>query len=370
MNEVELTPVGVYNPSPTIRIDGVESTRLSSLILTMEVREGEGGLNRLELRLSNVASVEGGSAELAFENEQDIALGNAIAVYAGDVVEPQEIFRGVVSGLEAQFPRAAPPELVVFAEDVLQSLRLARRTHAYLDVSLSDLVETVASRHGLNTDIDGLTDSIGNWMQLNESDLAFLRRVLRRYDVDMQVVGTQLQVGARQDVRRGEVTLQMYSQLLEANFTVDLAEQVTAVTTSGWDPSRGERIDGRAEQRRPLPGPLGGAGRTGAEVLAETFGERAEHIGHVAVTNRDEAQALAEVTFDQRARRFVRIQGCAEGNPGLRVGTHVNIDGASPRFDSVYYVVDACHHYDVSSGFETHFCAESYALGDVSGGGR
>ena len=46
---------------------------------------------------------------------------------------------------------------------------------------------------------------------------------------------------------------------------------------------------------------------------------------------RDEAQAVAEAAYDLRARRFVTVDGTAEGNAQLRVGAHVTLSGAQRR---------------------------------------
>jgi phage protein D len=107
-----------------------------------------------------------------------------------------------------------------------------------------------------------------------------------------------------------------------------------------------------------------GSGREGKAVLEEALESRAEHIGHMAVGTDAEAQALAEAAFDLRARRFVRAEGTAEGNPQLRVGANLTLTGISPQFDNTYYVVRACHLYDLRQGYRTEFSAECAYLGN------
>ncbi len=79
-----------------------------------------------------------------------------------------------------------------------------------------------------------------------------------------------------------------------------------------------------------------------------------------------EAQALAHTVFDRRARRFVVVEGTAQGNPAIRVGTHVTLQGLGPRFSNTYYVVRATHRFDSSNGYQTHFEAECAFLGTGS----
>jgi phage protein D len=355
MPEQPVSALAIYSARPTVRIDAQEERRLSELVISMSMTEHVGGLSSLELRLSNVASDPEGGADLAFETSDVVRLGARIAIYTGDESAPQEIFQGMITGLEAEFGEESPPELLVLAEDLLQSARMTRRTAIYDDPSLADLATEIANRLGLSPVVTGLTEKIGVQAQLDESDLAFLRRLLARYDGDLQVVGQELHVSPRGDVQRGLLTLELHSQLRKVKLLADLAHQVSEVTVTGWDPLQGARVRGSSSD-----GALGpGRGSTGAQLLRDAIGERSHHLGRQAVATDAEAQAVAATDFAARARRFVTVEGVAEGNPALRVGAHVTLSGLGPRFDNTYYVTYACHRWDVERGYETDFEGES-----------
>jgi phage protein D len=362
MPEAAISQLPVYSSRPTVRIDEQNFERAGLLLIGMDMQEQEGGMSALQLRFSNVASNASGGSGFAFEDESELRLGSNISIYAGDVDAPREIFRGVVTGLEAEFPAQAPPELLVLAEDRLQQARLQRRSKTYHDTSIAEIAEEIAGELSLQPVISGFSDTRSTWVQLNESDLAFLRRLLRRYDGDLQVVTNELHVSARGEVRRGEFELELFSQLHSVRFIADLSDQVTEVTVSGWDSARGERISATSTGANHGPG----EGRDGAGILRDALGERSEHVGHILVASTDEAQKLADTVFDQRARRFVCAHGRAEGNAEMRVGSHVSLRGVSPRFENTYYVVAARHSYDVENGYLTRFKAESYTLGEAS----
>ncbi|ATE59874.1 phage late control D family protein [Thauera sinica] len=359
MSETSVSQQAVYRARPTLRLAGQADERVSELLISMCITEAEGGMSTAELRLSNWVSTPGG-AESGFEDGSRLALGTAIEVYAGDETQPREIFRGVVSALEAEFGQGTPPELTVMAEDPLARARMARRSKVYADMAPAEVVRQVANELGLRPAVQGLDAPVATWAQLNESDLAFLRRLAGRFDGDLQIVGDELQVSPRGDVRRGEIALEMHGQLARARVVADLAHQVTTLTTGGWDPAGGSAVAGEAT-RLTHGGP--GSGTSGGDWLARALDERAEHLGHLAVSTDAEAQAIAEAAFDRRARRFVRLEGVAEGNPQLRVGTHVAVSGMSARFDNTYYVVEARHRYDVHAGYRTEFVGECAYLG-------
>ena len=354
MPERPLSDRSIYRARPTVRVDGSAHELVTQLLVSMRMTEHEAGLSELELRFSNWRSRTDGSAGLAFEDERILKLGASISVYGGDERTPQEIFRGKISAIEAEFSQSAPPELVVLAEDALQQSRMLRRTKLHRDVSIAAVAREIASRAHLRPVITDFDTNIGTQLQLNESDLAFLRRLLRAYDGDLQVVGEELQVAARSRVQRETVNLALFSQLTRARVTADLAEQTNAVTASGWDPEQAQRIAYTSHGSSLGPG----SGRTGADVLGQGFEARSEHIGHVPVLTDADARAMADAAYDQRARRFVLLEGRSDGNPALRVGTHAAVRGLSPRFDNVYYVVRVCHHFNLTEGYLTDFEAE------------
>jgi uncharacterized protein len=359
MSEAPLSDRALYTARPTIRINGQEKERVTVLLLAMDMTEHEDGLSTLELKLENVVTDGSGSSDYAFEDEASFKLGDSVNVYCGPESAPTEIFRGVISALEAEFLEESSPRLVALAEDTLQKARLKRRTKTYDNQSIADIARSIASDLGLTPQISGFADPIGAQVQLNESDLAFLRRLLARYDGDLQVVGGELHVSPRNDVQRGTVELRASSQLRRVSVLADLAHQVNEVTVTGWDVSSGQRINSTSAGFQQGPG----SGRRGTELLESALGRRTHQIGHLAVKNDDEGRALADATFDERQRRFVTATGTAEGNPLIRVGSHLTLSGLGPRFSNTYYVTKCCHRFDLERGYETDFVAESAFLG-------
>jgi uncharacterized protein len=349
-----------FRATPTIRLNGEENERLTSLVVAMVMSEQTGGLSSLELRVTNAASLTSGAAEYAFDAGGELELGAEIIVGAGDASAPVEIFRGYVTGLEGLFDQDGPPELVILAEDGLQKARFARRTKVYEDQSLADIVREIANEHGLTPQLTGLDENFGTQVQMNETDLGFLRRLLARVDADMQIVGTDLQVSPRAQVRRGEVTLTLGDGLKNVRVLADLAHQITKATVKGWDVFNGSAVDAEGPENALGPG----AGRKGGDIVSEKFSERTQHSSQFMSYDQSEADALAASVRNGRARRFLRAQGVADGNPSLRVGTHVQLRGVGDWFANTFYVVAAKHLFDLRAGYRTEFEAECAFLGE------
>lgn len=344
---------------PTILIDQRQYALVSEQVISFEMTEQEGGLSALELRLSNNASNARGSADLAFDDQTVLKLGSRITLYAGEVQGPGEIFRGVVTGLEGEFSDEQPPELVVLAEDLLQQARMQRRTQTYTEATVEKLAANLANQLGLRPRVGRFSGTLGTQVQLNESDLAFLRRILDRMDGDMQIIGDELHVLPRREARRGSLVLRLFEGLRRARVCADLADQVSEVTVAGFDPAQGQHISVASSVSAPPPG----QGTAGAQALSRALGARRHHVAHLAVNDNAEARALANALFTDRARRFVCVEGTAHGNPALRVGTQVRLEGLGRRFSNEYCVTRCVHRWDVERGYETDFEAESAYIG-------
>ncbi len=352
------TVESVYGTRPLVEVDGRRDDLLIGNLVAAEVLEEEGGLSRCELEVSNSREDADNGVGLAFEGDDSVLrFGAQLAVGFGQAMEPVEIFRGRISGLEGRWTASEEPRLAVLAEDALVAGRLLRRSKTYPAGTLADLARTVAGQMQLTPQIDGCDAQIGIQVQYDESDLAFLRRVLGRYDTDLQVVGEDLHITPRSRVRRSELTLAFPDQLQRVRVLADLAHQVTQVTCTGWDADQGRRISvtsGADADRGP------GRGMRGPEVLERAFGgRRSEHLGAHACRNADEAQALANAVAATRGRRFVTVEALCAGDPRLRVGSHVTLLGLGGRFSGTSYIVRVRHRFDLMHGYRCDFTAES-----------
>jgi phage protein D len=353
----------LYNARPTLRFGEQPDERATALVERLSMSEGEGGLRSLELGLSNWASFDDGSAGYAFDASAQLRLGGPIEIYCGPVERPRELFRGHITGLESVHQRGQPPQLCVYAEDALLAARLQRRSAVHADQSPAAVFRAVAARLGLEVTVAALERPVATWVQVDETDLAFLRRLAGRLDADLQVAAGGLHVSPRSEVQRPPLRLDAGADLRSIRVFADLADQVTSVTARGWDAAAGSAVRAEVGAGSHL-GP--GRGRDGASLLRAAFGERPDNLGHCAVGSDAEARALAEAAFDHRARRLVRASGVTEGNPSLRVGATVTLTGLGQRYDNDYYVTATRHCYDLREGYRTEFSAECAYLGGTA----
>lgn len=349
----------LYSARPALTLDGEAARDLEDGLLSLMVEESSEGLARCEATIANWGTAAGAVGFLYFDRAT-LDFGKPITVSVGGGDRAAQVFEGRISGLEGRFPKSRPPEILILAEDRLQDLRQTRRTRVFEDVTIEDVINTIANAHGLDADIDVEGPTWPVLAQVNQSDLAFLRDRAADIDAEIWVRGDRLLAQSRALRPAETVTLNYGRSLQELSIAADLAGQCTALTVGGWDISGKEPVESEA-------GPQGLAGesegQTGSAVLEEAFGDRPERIVHRLPLSLGEGDALAGAEFRRRARRFLRGTAVAEGDGRIHVGGSVTFRGVGELFDGAYTVTAVRHLFDLDMGLTTEFSVERPWIG-------
>ncbi len=346
-----------FSARPNIRLDGELHRALGETDLqALVVEETTLGLFRCEANFLNW-----GEDGFVYFDRNLFDFGKTLAVEFGPPGADGPVFAGRITGIEAQYPPDRPPEIQILAEDRFQDLRMARRTRTFEDVSDEDVIREIASKHGLNVELDLSGPTYPTLVQFNQSDLAFLRERAAAVDAELWMDNRTLYIQARGRRNAGELALTWGKELLEFSVLADLAHQRSRVRVSGWDPSNKAAIDEPAEAGA-VEAELAG-GRGGGAVLAEALAAHDEPEALATPIGVEEASALAEAHYRRRARGFVRGFGVAEGHARLRVGSRLELKGLGTFFDGPYYVTLARHSFSLGEGYRTAFEVERPGLG-------
>lgn len=353
---LDSTTTGIGVARPTILIDGAEDSSLVGGLKYLLVIEKTDGFFRCEAKFGNWGPTNNSTDFLYFDRKV-LDFGKEVQIK----IDKEEIFKGKISALEAEFPEAQSPEITILAEDALQNLRMTRRTRTFENITDANIFKKIASDHKLTgkSDVDSPTHKV--LAQINQSDLAFIRERARAVDAEIWLKDTELHVKARSKRGKDKLKLKYGAQLREFCVKADLANQRTSVTASGWDVSSKKEI--KFEAKESVISSELGSDESGIKILKKTFGERKESIVHSAPINHQDARHLAESFMKTLARQFVVGRGVAEPNAKLRVGTVIDLDGLGKLFNGKYYVAEIAHIFDNAKGFRTEFKAERLGIG-------
>lgn len=351
--------------TPIFEIGGREQPELARDLLRLEIEEDTDGLRRLVARFVALGPRGAEQHEQLYLDRALLDFGARIDVALGPPDGRRTLFEGAISGIEADFTEGQDPEVVIFAEDALMSLRMTRRMRTYRQVSDGDVARQIAAAHGLEADVaaDGPTyDVVQQW---NQSDLAFLRDRALRLGAEVWIEGRSLKLKTRDHRRPTQVTLVRGNQLIEAQLRADLAHQRTAVKVSGYDAGARAVIDeeaGDAVIRAEVSG-----GRTGPSILATAFGERISYrVDQVPLADA-EARDWAAAEMRRRARAFVTVTGTTDGTPDLVVGSELTLQAVGAIFEGGgYYVTRVRHSFDLrGEGHRTRFEAQRATISEA-----
>ena len=343
---------------PEFKVDGRVQADLARDLAQLRIEEDVNGMKHLSATFVAVGPREGERDEqLNWLDGQVLDFGKALAVALGPSDAREAVFDGKLSALELTLDQGRAPEVTCLAEDRLMDLRFTRRFKTYENVSDAELVQQIASQHGLSAqaDVDGPTWPLVQ--QWNQSDLAFLRERARRLAAEVWVEGDTLHVATREQRQGDPVTLIQGGNLMQVRLCADLAHQRSKVIVGGFDDGAEDSIDEEAGSSEIA---AVAEGHThGAQVLERAFGERASYRVRDVPLQDDQASALARAALLLRARRFVTVRGVADGDTAIRVGRLLRLERVSPLFEGDgFYVTRVCHRFDLETGFRSHFDAE------------
>jgi len=327
---------------PGIRLAGQERADMQDALTAMVVTLPLNGMAHAELHLGNFGTrPDGRGIGFLFD---DIALGAEIELAMGGD-GGVTVFKGEITALEERYGDGAP-KLVLLLQDKLHRLARERRSRVFDDQSLDEVVRAVANDAGLRADVDA-SSVAATYHQLNESDLAFLLRLLWPLDVALRLDGDTLRARPEQPDPE-PIRIDSQDNALRARLIADLNHQADSTRVLGFNAGNDQAV---AASARALPSAP--AGTTAARLLGRLGWPGAEVVPQPFARSQGEADAFAAGHFKRQAKRFISGDIRILGEPRLRSGREIELTGVSERLRGTYQVVHCVHRFDNSSGYET-----------------
>lgn len=287
------------------------------------------------------------------------AVGGTVEVGVGYRDQVATLMKGEITGLEPDFPQDGPPTVTVRGHDLRHRLMRARRTRSYTQCKDSDIASRIASDCGLNPTVSDSGPTLPYVLQHNQTDLEFLAERARRIHFELQVQGTDLLFRPRQTEGSADLTLHREIELLSWRARLSSLGQVSSYEVRGWDPAQKKEIVGRAglgDESRQMDGKS-----TGPAASDQAFHAAPSARVNAPVQGQDEADAMARHGFAEMALRYITSEAECIGDPRLRAGMLVRIEGVGERFGGLYYIVSVEHRFGAPRGFRSFFTARRNA---------
>ena len=262
--------------------------------------------------------------------------------------ESETIFKGQVISQEPEFGKEGA-SIVIRALDKGHKLQRVRKVRTFQQMSASDMVNKVVSEAGLTAQVSSTSVVFEYFQQSAETDWDFIARLARMHDYRFRVDASKL-VFEPAGNGGSTVNLTWGEDLLSFRPRVSGVQQVDTINIRSWDPKNKQVVTGSASSpaTSSTPGVQRSAVATGA-------GGGTQIVSTRVATNSSEANAIAKSALQARADAFVEAEGVAKGNPKIKAGAKLNIQGVGSKMGGTYLCSSTTHLYRGGTGYTTSF---------------
>jgi len=279
--------------------------------------------------------------------------GNSVEVKMGYKDTLRTLFKGEITGLEPEFTHRAPPTLTARGYDRCHRLMRKRKTRSFRNMKDSDIATQIAADAGLTPQTEDTNVTLDYVLQHNQTDFDFLRERARRIGYEVLAMDRALHFRPRQISQSASLTLAREVELLEFRPRLTTVGQVGEVRVQGWNPKDKKELV--AQSAAGQESTLMGGSVSGPSATNHAFQETGGVSVHLPVHSQAEADQIARGWFGEMALSYITGSGLCIGQPDLRAGSIVKIEGLGQRFSGLYYVTASEHTYKPRTGYRTAF---------------
>jgi uncharacterized protein involved in type VI secretion and phage assembly len=313
-------------------------------------------VERVEVRtytgLPDMATIRMADPEGVEAEKATFTIGDTIEIRFGEATQmtPEPVFRGEIVASEYEF--TVSTAIISFrAYDASHRLQRNRRTAVFQKMTTSDIVRKVAGQLGLQLGRIEATSTVHSFMQQSmETDLDFLRRLAAMDNCEFGVQDGKAQLVARRNGSGATPTFAWRTNAKSFKPRMTAAQQHDSVTVRSYDPQTKQTFTATVRQPTAVAAPAETARAAGQK----TFGSAELLIADRIVGSQAEAQALAQSTLDSLAGGSFEAEGVMDGDPRVKAGGQIRIEGFGKRFEGEYLVTSATHVY-TAGDYRTKF---------------
>ncbi|MFI0486252.1 VgrG-related protein [Actinomadura sp. 9N215] len=299
--------------------------------------------------------------QLTFRDKERELLADVRATLGSEVVlralvvgkdGGKPLFTGEVTALEVDSDRTGK-YTVVRGHDQGHRLLRNRRVMGYKEMTASDIARKLASQNGLKVDrIDRTPMKYDMITQANVTDWEFLTRLAQENGVELyfspegkfRYVKPKPASGAPGKGVKAEsnsYVLEFGANLLRIRAGVTASDQTSTVQVRGWDPKRKREF---AEMAEAAVSPELSIGLTGSAVT-KAFGKAELVETGVPYETQAQARGAAKALAADVGSALAELEAEVHGDPKLRPGLPVAVNGVGAPFEGKYTVTSARHMF-------------------------
>lgn len=302
-----------------------------------------------------------------------LRIGAKVAVYAvaDRQGEGSPLITGVVTAIETEYENAMATTVLRGLDHSFKMLR-HRRATGYLNMTASEIVRKLAAADGVEVGtIQSTSPAYELMTQPNISDWRFVQYLAERsgMEADFDYEG-RLRFRKPVPAAAGLIQFDFESDVLHCRAGVSASDQVSTVTSRGWNVDEKALVLGRATAASSPDYHIGTTpGQASAAFGTASLTETGTPYGTQAEADRAASSLAADITS-----AFAEMEIEVRGWPALMPGVVVGLKGAGEPFDGSYTVSATRHVFDRGNRYSTWVQVTGRQIrtlyGLASGGGQ
>ncbi|MBW4425364.1 MAG: type IV secretion protein Rhs [Nostoc desertorum CM1-VF14] len=278
-----------------------------------------------------------------------------------DVLE-EYLIEGEITGLEVSFNEKSEAPIIVRGYDISHRLHRGRHNYSYLKMSDTEIVKDIAKRTGITLNrVENSGQKHEYVFQENQTHMEFLRERAARIGYELFVQDNKLNFC--KPASQSSLQLKWLDDINSFKTRITTAEQVKSVEVRGWDYTQKKAISQTATSEKVVT-------KTGSKlgsVAIDKFNLKEPSkitVVDQPVSTIAEAKAMAQALCNELGGEFVYADARSEGNPKIRPGRIVTINGLGDRYSGQYYVTETRHIY-TGRVYHTEFSVRGLRSGSL-----
>jgi phage protein D len=270
------------------------------------------------------------------------------------------LIEGEITSIEVNFTEKSEAPIVVRGYDFSHRLHRGRHNRSFLNKTDSDIVKEIASEAKISI---GKIDSSGEphdyVFQENQTNMEFLRERAAYIGFELFIQDGKLYF--RKPDAKQTLSLEWLKSISKFNTRIASAEQVNEVEVRSWDYQQKKVMSASAKTEKVTTE----TGNNKGSNTASKFPVNSKlTVVDRPVFKQKHADQIAQALCDELGGEYVYGDAHGEGNPEIRSGKIVQLNGMGDRFSGKYYITETRHLYSARV-YKTDFSVRGLRGGNL-----